>query len=154
MNPPVLTKERFSPQPRFPCGRGRRAEKFLCVEPVLTSIAVSWAAFLALLGVGIMYNEPSTRIISRQITPEERGRWLCVSGENCSLSLLWVSICEINFLGFLKSLVCHFWTAQSCSEKVNENPARRAHLEWKLWDYLHVSFRREAGLHSSPEVPV
>lgn len=26
---------------------------------------------------------------------------------------------------------------------MNENLARRA-LEWKLWDYLHISFRREA----------
>lgn len=40
--------------------------------------------------------------------------------------------------------------------KMNENLARRAQLEWKLWDYLHISFRREAESGwslSSPEVP-
>lgn len=37
--------------------------------------------------------------------------------------------------------------------KMNENPARRAQLEWKLWDYLHISFRREAESGQSAQKP-
>lgn len=37
--------------------------------------------------------------------------------------------------------------------KMNEKPARRAQFEWKLWDYLHISLRREAERGWSAQQP-
>lgn len=68
VNPPVLTKERFLPQPRFAvAGEGELSDS------VRGATARFHCCFLALLGMGVTGSEPSSiRVISR-VSPLRRG---------------------------------------------------------------------------------
>lgn len=80
MVPPLLTKERFSSQPRFPvAGEGELSD--FCAGSQCSLALLLPGLLPGTAGRGDLYSELSSiRITSRCTTPEERGRWLWDSG--------------------------------------------------------------------------
>lgn len=72
VNPSADKGEVFASAQVF-CGRGRRAEQFLCMEPVLTSIAVSWAASWHCWAWGLCTVSPHLSGSHPGISPQRRG---------------------------------------------------------------------------------